>query len=212
MDQFALEGVRGDRLRAVGVSFGLSVGIHVVVVMLLVTTFSRAARQAPLVVQRVKLVWVDPAPAAGTPDQPVGAGERIVTLDFVRGIAVLGILFPNIVAYGNVTLAYNWPKALPGGPEPFDVAVWLFQLVLIDGKFRGLFTLLFGAGMMLFMERAWARGATRRLQARRLFWLALFGLAHFYLLWTGDILFMYALAGFGGVQRAVAVGRDEHLA
>jgi uncharacterized protein len=139
------------------------------------------------------------APAAGTPDQPVGAGERIVTLDFVRGIAVLGILFPNIVAYGNVTLAYNWPKALPGGPEPFDLAVWLFQLVLIDGKFRGLFTLLFGAGMMLFMERAWARGATRWLQARRLFWLALFGLAHFYLLWTGDILFMYAIAGFGAL-------------
>jgi uncharacterized protein len=134
--------------------------------------------------------------AAGTPDQPVGTGERIVTLDFIRGIAVLGILFPNIVAYANPILAYFWPKGLPGGATAFDEMVWLGQLVLIDGKFRGLFTLLFGAGMYLFIERVWARGGTRWLQARRLFWLALFGLAHFYLLWTGDILFLYAVSGF----------------
>jgi uncharacterized protein len=138
-------------------------------------------------------------PAAGTPDQPVGAGERIVTLDFIRGVAVLGILFPNIVAYANPTMAYFWPKALPGGAEAFDKAVWLFQLVLIDGKFRGLFTLLFGAGMYLFIERVWARGGTRWLQGRRLLWLMLFGLAHFYLLWTGDILFLYALAGLAAL-------------
>ncbi len=137
----------------------------------------------------------DLALAAGPPDQPTDSGERIVTLDFIRGIAVLGILFPNIVAYAHPILAYFWPPQLPGGATAFDEATWLFQLVLIDGKFRGLFTLLFGAGMMLFIERVWARGGTRRLQARRLFWLALFGLAHFYLLWTGDILFLYAISG-----------------
>jgi uncharacterized protein len=141
----------------------------------------------------------DLALAAATPDQPVDTGERIVTLDFIRGIAVLGILFPNIVAYGDPTMAYFWPKALPGGAEPFDIWVWLGQLVLVDGKFRGLFTLLFGAGMFLFIERVWARGGTRWLQARRLFWLMLFGLAHFFLLWTGDILFMYAIAGFAAL-------------
>jgi len=141
----------------------------------------------------------DPATAAVTPDQPIGAGERIVTLDFVRGIAVLAILFPNIVAYANPTMAYFWPKALPGGAEPFDEWVWLGQLVLIDGKFRGLFTLLFGAGMMVFAERVWARDGTLWLQGRRLAWLALFGLAHFFLLWTGDILFMYAIAGFAAL-------------
>jgi uncharacterized protein len=133
--------------------------------------------------------------AAAEPDQPVGTGERIETLDFVRGIAVLAILFPNIVAHAHPVLAYFWPPALPGGATAFDKAVWVFQQVLIDSKFRGLFTLLFGAGMMLFIERAWARGATRWLQARRLIWLGLFGLAHFYLLWTGDILFGYAVAG-----------------
>src|SRR5690606_37830304 len=116
---------------------------------------------------------------SGTPDEPVGRDQRIVALDFIRGIAVLGILFPNIVAHGDAILSYFWPPNLPGGASEADKAFWLFQLVLIDGKFRGLFTLLFGAGMMLFMERAWARGATRWLQARRLAWLALFGLIHF---------------------------------
>lgn len=138
----------------------------------------------------------DLVPAGAAPDQPVATGERIVTLDFIRGIAVLGILFANVVAYSNPILAYFWPPALPGGATRFDEGVWLFQLVAVDGKFRGLFTLLFGAGMMLFIERVWARGGTRWLQARRLFWLALFGLAHFYLLWTGDILFLYAVSGF----------------
>jgi uncharacterized protein len=138
----------------------------------------------------------DLALAGGTPDQPVAGSERIVALDFIRGIAVLGILFCNIVAYGQPTLAYFWPKGFPGGPTEADKAFWLFQMVVADGKFRGLFTLLFGAGMMLFIERVWERGGTRWLQARRLFWLALFGLAHFYLIWTGDILFMYAIAGF----------------
>ena len=134
--------------------------------------------------------------AAGTPDEPVGTSERILALDFVRGIAVLGILFPNIVAHGYPLLAYYWPEGLAGGSTAFDRWVWLFQFVLIDGKLRGLFTMLFGAGVYLFMERAWARGAGRWLQVRRLFWLALFGLAHFFLIWFGDILFLYAVSGF----------------
>ncbi len=56
----------------------------------------------------------------------------------MRGIAVLAILFPNIVAYAHPVLAYFWPPALPGGANAFDKAVWVFQQVLIDGKFRGL--------------------------------------------------------------------------
>ncbi len=143
----------------------------------------------------------DLALAGATPGggRPTGAADRIVALDFVRGIAVLGILFPNVVAHGYPFLAYYWPDGLAGGATAFDRWVWLFQYVLIDGKLRGLFTLLFGAGIYLFMERAWVRGATRRLQARRLFWLALFGLAHFYLIWFGDILFAYAVAGFAAL-------------
>src|SRR5690606_19633238 len=136
-----------------------------------------------------------PAPPGATPDQPVGPGERIVSLDFIRGIAVLGILFANIVAFGHPMLAYLWPEALPGGGTEADGWFWLFQFTLVDGKFRGLFTLLFGAGMYLFIERAWARGGSWRLQARRLVWLLLFGAAHFYFLFVGDILFLYAVSG-----------------
>src|SRR5690606_2161812 len=137
----------------------------------------------------------EPAPGDAAPDRPVASDERIVSLDFIRGIAVLGILFANIVAFGHPMLAYFWPEALPGGGTEADGWVWLFQFTFIDGKFRGLFTLLFGAGIYLFMERAWARGATWRLQARRLLWLLLFGAAHFYFLFVGDILFLYAVSG-----------------
>ncbi|MBO9519246.1 MAG: DUF418 domain-containing protein [Porphyrobacter sp.] len=134
-----------------------------------------------------------------TPDQPISAAERIVALDFIRGIAVLGILFPNIVAYGHPMLAYYWPEALPGGSTAFDRYVWLFQFVLIDGKLRGVFTLLFGAGLILFLDRTSARGGSADLQIRRLAWLGVFGIAHTFLIWTGDILLLYALAGFGAL-------------
>ena len=133
--------------------------------------------------------------APATPDQPVGGAERLVTLDFIRGVAVLGILLANVVAFGHPLIAYSWPGALPGPMSIADNIVWQLQYLFIDGKMRGLFTLLFGAGMMLFMQRAWARGATRWLQARRLVWLMLFGLAHFFFLFWGDILFLYSLAG-----------------
>jgi uncharacterized protein len=139
------------------------------------------------------------APLETPPGQPVAEGERIITLDFVRGVAVLGILFPNIVAYAYPMLAYYWPDGLSGGATATDRWVWLAQLVLVDGKFRGLFTLLFGAGMALFMERAAARGQGVWLQARRLLWLGLFGLAHFLLLWTGDILLLYAASGLAAL-------------
>ena len=133
--------------------------------------------------------------AAPAERAPVARGDRIVTLDFIRGIAVLGIVFANIAAFGQTMMAYIWPSALAETPTVSDKLFWLVQFVLVDGKMRGLFTLLFGAGMMLFMERAWARGASRWLQARRLAWLFLFGALHFLLLWHGDILHLYAISG-----------------
>jgi uncharacterized protein len=135
---------------------------------------------------------------AASPPQtlaPAAQGERIGSLDFIRGIAVMGILAANIVAFGQPMVAYMYPAGfmVPNGdPEGW---MWIAQFVLIDGKMRTLFTLLFGAGLYLFMERAWARGATRWLQVRRLAVLLLFGFAHFYLIWKGDILTLYAVWG-----------------
>lgn len=139
---------------------------------------------------------------AAAPDQPrrkmapiAESGNRIVTLDLVRGLAVLGILAANIVAFGQPMTAYMYPDAFTVPHSDAEDWMWVAQFVAVDGKMRGLFTLLFGAGLYLFMEKAWSRGGTRWLQARRLFWLALFGLLHFFLIWRGDILFSYAVCG-----------------
>ena len=134
---------------------------------------------------------------AVTADQvaPVSSKDRIESLDFIRGIAVMGILAANIVAFGQPFGAYMYPAAWIGPTGDPDGWMWVAQFVLIDGKMRGLFTLLFGAGLYLFMERTWARGGTRWRQALRLFFLLLFGLIHFYFIWRGDILSLYAVIG-----------------
>lgn len=132
-----------------------------------------------------------------TADQPLPvSGEgRIASLDFIRGIAVMGILAANIVAFGQPWSAYMYPASFLTEHGAVSDQLWIAQFVLIDGKMRGLFTLLFGAGLYLFMERAWARGSTRWLQVRRLLFLLMFGLIHFYFIWRGDILTYYALVG-----------------
>lgn len=151
------------------------------------------------------------------PATPVPKEERLVALDLMRGIGVLGILLANVAAFGHVDLAYYWPGALPGGGNAGDRWIWLAQFVAVDGKFRGLFTLLFGAGLLLFVERASERtgddGAAVRLQMRRLGLLALIGIAHFALLFRGDILFSYACGGLGALlflrlpaERLLALG------
>lgn len=135
------------------------------------------------------------APDAGETASPIKAGDRIGSLDFIRGIAVMGILFANVMAFGQPWTAYMYPDAfLVDDGDPTGMW-WVTQFVLIDGKMRGLFTLLFGASMILFMQKAWERGGTRWLQARRLVWLGLFGLLHFFFIWRGDILFLYAMCG-----------------
>ncbi|HSJ78524.1 MAG TPA: DUF418 domain-containing protein [Erythrobacter sp.] len=126
---------------------------------------------------------------------PVSVGERIDSLDIILGLAVMGILAANIVAFGQPFDAYMYPTAFKVDPGDPGGWMWIGQFILIDGKMRGLFTLLFGAGLYLFMEKAWARGATRRLQAWRLAILMGFGLIHFFFIWPGDILFYYALFG-----------------
>lgn len=126
---------------------------------------------------------------------PARSQERIGTLDFVRGIAVMGILFANIAAFGQPFSAAFDPRAFMTPLGQWDRWGWLIQLVLIDGKLRGLFTLLFGAGLILFTDKASAKGAGIGLQVRRLVWLLCFGAAHFVLLWQGDILMSYAIAG-----------------
>jgi uncharacterized protein len=120
---------------------------------------------------------------------------RHITLDAMRGFAVMGILAMNIVAFAMPEWAYVTPLAY-GGETLADRMAWFLSFVFIDGKMRGLFSLLFGASMMLIIERADAKGeSAKKVHYSRMFWLALFGLAHFFLLWFGDILFLYASVG-----------------
>jgi len=121
--------------------------------------------------------------------------DRILALDLVRGVAVLGILAINIGGFaGPIAATLSPDQPVPGNAA--DHAWYAFALVVFEGKMRAIFTMLFGASMLLFVERAEAAGEDgERLQLRRLGWLALFGYLHFLLLWWGDILFLYALAG-----------------
>lgn len=123
------------------------------------------------------------------------ASERIRALDLIRGVAVLGILAVNITGFAGPIAATRSPHVpVPGSFA--DEAAFALMLLLFEGKMRMLFCMLFGASMVLFTENAEARGRNGdALQLRRLGWLAVFGVAHYLLLWWGDILFAYAAIG-----------------
>lgn len=124
-----------------------------------------------------------------------GQSERLITLDAMRGFAVMGILAMNIVAFAMPEMAYVSPRAY-GGETTSDLAAWAFGFILFDGKMRGLFSILFGASMLLIIDRAEATGQDpRSIHLRRMAWLAVFGLCHYYFIWWGDILFLYAAVG-----------------
>lgn len=121
--------------------------------------------------------------------------DRISSLDFIRGVAVLGILAVNMASLSGPTLSGLTPH-YPATAPAIDLWAFAATLVLFEGKMRALFTLLFGASMLLFFERAEARGVDgAMLQARRLGWLLVLGYLHFALIWSGDILFLYGLIG-----------------
>jgi uncharacterized protein len=120
---------------------------------------------------------------------------RIVTLDLIRGVAVMGILSVNIVEFAMVHAAYLNPTAFGGATGP-DLIVWALNMLFVDGKMRALFSMLFGASLLLVVDRAEAQGESGwSIHKRRMLVLLAFGLAHFVFLWTGDILHAYAIAG-----------------
>lgn len=121
--------------------------------------------------------------------------ERFPALDALRGVAVMGILLMNIVAFAMPVAAYSNPLAY-GARSPFDLWTWAVAFVLVDGKMRALFSFLFGASMLLVVDRATAAGRSGgATHAARVAVLFVIGAAHFVLLWWGDILMHYALVG-----------------
>ncbi|GAB50590.1 DUF418 domain-containing protein YeiB [Atlantibacter hermannii] len=114
--------------------------------------------------------------------------ERNVTLDVVRGVAILGILLMNIMAFGLPKAAYLNP-AWYGDITARDAWTWALLDLFAQVKFLTLFALLFGAGLHMLLPRG------KRWIQSRLTLLALLGFCHGLLLWDGDILLAYGLVG-----------------
>ena len=113
----------------------------------------------------------------------------------MRGVAVMGIFSVNVVGFAMIEAAYFHPPTW-GFDGLADRLMWFANFVLIDGKMRSLFSMLFGASMLLVAERADAsRQSPASVHYPRMVVLLLFGLAHFYFIWWGDILASYAVVG-----------------
>ena len=128
------------------------------------------------------------------PVGPVTQAERINSLDTLRGFALLGILPANILVFG-LHIAASSDPTVAGGATGLNLASWALFHILVEGKLRCLFSMVFGAGVILLTARAEARNSASAadIYYRRNLWLLAFGLAHGFLLFWGDILFSYAL-------------------
>ncbi len=132
---------------------------------------------------------------------PIPESQRIEAIDVVRGFALLGILVPNIVAFG-------WPEAAMHDPAIMGIDAWnetgrAITAIFFQGKMMALFSMLFGAGVVIYARKferdengakpPLSRGAY--LWYRRVAWLMVIGALHGVFLWYGDILVMYAVSG-----------------
>lgn len=127
---------------------------------------------------------------------PTTKSSRINQLDIMRGFALLGILLMNIQSFSMPSAAYLNPTTW-GDLQGINFVTWTFSHIFADSKFMGLFSILFGAGVCLFAERAMQKnGKSTALHYKRNFWLLIFGLLHAHFIWYGDILVSYALCAF----------------
>lgn len=151
------------------------------------------AETLPSEVRRVGDVSPVTSPAAA----PLGQAGRIDTLDSLRGFALLGILLMNIVGFG-LPHAYSDPT-VSGGATGADLAVWAVMNMGFEGAMRTIFSLLFGAGVVLLTSRLESgenAPDVADIYYRRTIWLIVFGVIHaYFLLWVGEILYYYGLAG-----------------
>ena len=126
---------------------------------------------------------------------PVSISERSDILDTLRGLALLGVLLDNVFGFtgwGFLTQANR--EALSTWPA--DGIIGLLEQTFINGKFYSLFSLLFGIGFSIILIRNEQKGINPlKIFYRRLFILLIIGAGHLFLLWEGDILFLYALIG-----------------
>lgn len=121
--------------------------------------------------------------------------DRVEFVDVLRGFALAGVFAANLLIFSGFTYMADWQReTLP--TAGVDRIIHLLELILIENKFMGLFSILFGMSFWLFLDRAKARGIDgTRLFYRRVGWLFVIGAVHGWLFWLGDILRFYALWG-----------------
>lgn len=125
---------------------------------------------------------------------PVTESQRISLIDALRGVALLGILVMNIPGF---SMPNYYEEAFSNDPSQFNFWLNAFITVVMEGKMRAMFGMLFGAGVLLFISAKEKSGQpVHGLFYRRMLWLVLFGLIHAHLiLWIGDILYLYGICG-----------------
>ena len=149
-----------------------------------------------LLVEQQRIVQLaPPPPPPANPAAPITKPERLDSIDVLRGFAVLGILILNIQSFAMPGAAYINPRAY-GSLEGANYWVWWCSHVFADQKFMTIFSMLFGAGIVIMTSRAEQRtGHSAAIHYRRMAWLILFGVLHAHLLWYGDILYAYGMCG-----------------
>lgn len=126
---------------------------------------------------------------------PASPSERYLSLDALRGFALFGILAVNIQAFAMIFPALTNPTAY-GDLTGLNYWVAMLTQLLASMKFITLFSLLFGAGILLMIRNIEKKGGkSTAIHYRRMLWLILIGLLHAYVLWYGDILVSYGLCG-----------------
>lgn len=127
--------------------------------------------------------------------RPVSAPARIDSVDILRGAALLGILVINIISFALPGIAMKIPSVAGGMTGP-DIAAWWVSYLFFFHKCMPVFSMLFGAGLVLMYRRMSRKGIEfRRFWYSRVLWLMAIGLVHAYLIWSGDILYGYGVTG-----------------
>lgn len=136
------------------------------------------------------------AEAESTLTAPVTKKERITSIDTLRGVALLGILLLNIIAFAFPFAAYLDPS-VDGSTEGINLAAYMTMDIFFEGSMRTIFSMLFGAGLLIFVSKPGADPLrVKALYYRRTWLLVGFGLFNAYILvWPGDILYAYGMAG-----------------
>jgi uncharacterized protein len=127
--------------------------------------------------------------------QPLQSNKRIASIDILRGVALFGILLVNVLGF-NASF-FDFGGYYNHLPDEFQQRFYNVFISLTADKFIFIFSFLFGYGINIQYNRFQERGGNfNRFFTRRMLLLALFGAAHILFLWAGDILFLYAIAGF----------------